>query len=57
MSQLTLLALAGVAGWLVWKNFGPMPKKKDPEVTKPRATQLELDPDTGVYRPADPDDR
>jgi hypothetical protein len=57
MSQLALLALAALVGWLLWRNFAPaLAGKRQPSVPpKHEATTLERDPDTGVYRPADRD--
>ncbi|MGD9738870.1 MAG: hypothetical protein AB7O56_01210 [Bauldia sp.] len=57
MSQLTLAALIAVAGWLAWKSFGPTRRQAPPapQPVRPRATQLELDPKTGIYRPIERD--
>lgn len=58
MSQLTLLVLIGIAGWLAWRSYGPkrQPQKRaarPEERPKLSATTLERDPRTGVYRPVD----
>lgn len=54
MSQLTLAVLIGVAAWLAWRSFGPTKRQAPPaaEPVRPLATQLERDPETGIYRPA-----
>lgn len=54
MSQLTLAALIGLAGWLAYKSFGPTKRQAPkPAPIRARTTQLELDPKTGIYRPID----
>jgi hypothetical protein len=57
MSQLALLALAALVGWLLWRNFAPaLAGKRQASVPPKRdATTLERDPDTGIYEPADRD--
>jgi len=56
MTQLALLTLAAIAGWILWRTFGQAVVTRRPPASpaaKRRATPLELDPETGVYRPVD----
>jgi hypothetical protein len=57
MSQLAVLALAALVGWLLWRNFSPaLANRRQPSVTPKRdATTLERDPSTGIYRASDRD--
>ena len=58
MRQLPLLVLIGIAGWLAWRYYGPRRAPQQRPVQREerprlRATTLERDPRTGVYRPVD----
>ncbi len=55
MTQLVLIGLVGIAGWLLWREFGRaiVTRRPPPSGRKREATPLELDPKTGVYRPPD----
>ena len=57
MSQLAVLALAALVGWLLWRNFSPaLANRRQPPATPKRdATTLERDPATGIYRASDRD--
>ena len=57
MSQLAVLALAALVGWLLWRNFGPTLSNRRRPAGSPKrdAKTLERDPDTGIYQPTDRD--
>jgi hypothetical protein len=57
MSQLAVLALAALVGWLLWRNFIPAVATRRQASVPPtrQAKNLERDPDTGIYRPVDRD--
>ena len=55
--MMPFVGLVGVAGWLVWREVGRaiLPRRPPASRARQEATSLELDPKTGVYRPADRD--
>ena len=56
MSQLAILGLMAIVGWLLWRNLGPSIGRRPPDsVPKRDAKTLEADPNTGVYRPVERD--
>lgn len=61
MSQLSLLALILLAGWLFWRRYSEASRKIDREIRdkqarKIKGMKLERDPKTGIYRPQDESD-
>ena len=64
MSQLTLLLLVALAGWIAWRMYGPparlaqrssRARRRRPAARSAEITTLEKDPKTGVYHPIDRD--
>ena len=61
MGQLTFIILVLIAAWVGWRTFKRERKRVSAQLreaeraTSKRATTLEKDPITGVYRPVDKD--
>ena len=55
---LLILVVIGV-GIALWRTFGQAPAKRRPPATAmpPRATELQRDPETGVYHPIEREKR
>lgn len=55
MSQLAFLALAALVGWTIWRRFAPplARQRRAVDMTDRRATTLERDPESGIYRPVE----
>lgn len=54
MSQMLILAVLAIVGYIVWRRFAPPPTGAS-TVEKRDAKTLERDPRTGVYRPSERD--
>lgn len=55
MSQLLILAVLAIIGYVVWRRFAPPRGGDTKPVEKRDATTLERDPRTGVYHPSEHD--
>lgn len=56
MTQLAILGLMAIVGWLLWRNLGPAIGRRPPDsMPKHNAKTLEPDPNTGVYRSVERD--
>ena len=55
MGQALLILLVVGVGFVLWRSFGQAPATRRPPATPPRpnATELQRDPETGVYHPVE----
>ncbi|MCW5716134.1 MAG: hypothetical protein KIT43_16595 [Bauldia sp.] len=55
MGQFLLILVVLGVGFVLWRSFGQVPATRRPPTTpkRPSATELQRDPETGVYHPVE----
>ncbi|MGV8840718.1 MAG: hypothetical protein ACWA6X_10495 [Bauldia sp.] len=59
MGQVLLILVVIAIGIVLWRSFGQVPARRRPPAapSRPSATELRRDPETGVYHPVEREKR
>ncbi|MCC6735872.1 MAG: hypothetical protein IT534_07055 [Bauldia sp.] len=59
MGQVVIILVVIAVGIVLWRSFGQTPAtRRPPEApARPRATELQRDPETGIYHPVEREKR